>query len=506
MILTEIKKRDKDLIQKFNERVAHITSQTAGILNESPKDKAKRIYTLLGDYRAFCTYYFPHYCSAPAADFHIQLAEEVRNNARCLLVKMWPRAHAKSTNACILIPIWLMLMGKLKYMVLASQSADSAKGLLTDLQAELTANQKLIQDFGEFENFGTWELGEFTTKGGIKFKSIGRGQSPRGLRNKQHRPDYIVCDDIDDDKTCNNPMLVQKAYDWCFSALYGTFSPKTGRMVFVANLINKVSILQKAADNPESIVQIVPAWDENKKPAWHQNYTTADLELKLKTMGYRLFEKEYMHHPVVEGSIYKLNDFQFAPPPKLQEFSYIVCYTDPSWRSGTKSDYKATVVVGKTPKGIFWILKAYVQQTTAQRMVEWHYEIKEWAGDGVNIYYYMEANFMQADLLKEFDVLGEKKGYRVPIQGDTRQKGDKFQRIETMYGLFERRLVFVSEEERYKADMTKLVEQFLTFEKGSRAPDDGPDAVQGAISMLNIKAANANPPKFIKRGGSSKTF
>ena len=38
----------------------------------------------------------------------------------------------------------------------------------------------------------------------MHFLACGRGQSPRGLRKREARPDYIVIDDLDDDEyTCD---------------------------------------------------------------------------------------------------------------------------------------------------------------------------------------------------------------------------------------------------------------------------------------------------------------
>ncbi len=55
----------------------------------------------------------------------------------------------------------------------------------------------------------------------IAFFARGRGQSPRGLRHKESRPDYIVIDDLDDDELCKNPRRVRELTDWVKEALFG---------------------------------------------------------------------------------------------------------------------------------------------------------------------------------------------------------------------------------------------------------------------------------------------
>ena len=74
-------------------------------------------------------------------------------------------------------------------------------------------NKRYAADFGEQYNNGTWEEGSFVTKDGTAFFARGRGQSPRGLRYRSHRPDYIVIDDLDDDELCENPARVSRLTD-----------------------------------------------------------------------------------------------------------------------------------------------------------------------------------------------------------------------------------------------------------------------------------------------------
>ena len=54
-----------------------------------------------------------------------------------------------------------------------------------------------------------------------------------------------------------------------------------------------------------------------------------------------------------------------------------------------------------------------------------------------------------------------------------------------MQPLFERGLILFNEKEKESPGMMQLVEQLLAFEKGSRVHDDAPDALEGAIYLLN---------------------
>ena len=113
----------------------------------------------------------------------------------------------------------------------------------------------------------------------------------------------------------------------------------------------------------------------------------------------------------------------------------------------------------------------------------------------------IEGLFAMDEFVSDFDQEGDKRGYYIPIVADKRSKADKFDRIESLAGYFERKNVWFNSEQK-NADMQVLIDQFLAFEKGSGAHDDGPDAVHGAFKWLigrNRQSSNQYA-FFAKRG------
>ena len=197
-----------------------------------------------------------------------------------------------------------------------------------------------------------------------------------------------------------------------------------------------------------------------------------------------------MHNPTVEGSIFRARDIRFAPILPLREYRSLVCYTDPSFKNSATADYKATVLLGKTRQGYYHILKAYAERATVARMVAWHYEIDAWVDGRVPVLYYMESNFMQDLLLDVFRKAGAAAGHQIPVRGDSRKKPDKFARIEAMQPLFERGFVLINQDEADSPGVRVLIDQLLMFERGSRANDDAPDALEGAIYKLSRRVVS----------------
>jgi predicted phage terminase large subunit-like protein len=488
------------------------TVQTATVVGrgETNQQREQRIKRVRADYAAFVDYYFPHYTQnpqtgvqTPCAPFHIKAANLVKKEKNLRAVFKWHRGAAKSTHLDIFIPLWLKCqqLREINVMVLVGKSEDNANTLLADIQAELQFNQRYINDFGQQYNNGNWEEGSFVTKDGTAFFARGRGQSPRGLRYRSHRPDYIVIDDLDDDELCENPNRVQRLTDWVKEALFGALDGGRGRFIMVGNLIAKNSVLQNIAQTKGVQVSQVNIWDKNGNVSWAAKWTPAEVQAIEDFQGYRSFQKEYMNNPIVEGAVFRQEWIRWAKRPAWGQFQELVLYIDPSWKSTQKNDYKAAKLWGKIKGGQLWQLRAFVRQATVAEMVRWCYDLYEWAGTaGVSIKFYLEANFMQDNLMKDFATEGDLRGYQLPILPDKRKKPDKFQRIESSAANWERGFVFYDDSQKDDPDMLRGLDQTLAFQKGMRGHDDAPDADEAAIYLLQKHSRISNfMPSFGKR-------
>lgn len=506
------KKQAFDQWKEHCKRIQSITD-TAVLANETPEQKDKRKKRLLANYAAFCEYYFPHFLTlrdkttgevvrtVHNAPFHNQAARKVMETPNLKAVFMWPRGHAKSTHFDIFMPLWLMLRPKrlINFMVVVGKSQDSANRLLGDIQAELEYNQRIIADFGQQKNLGLWTAGEFKTASGVKFLAVGRGQSPRGLREREARPDYIVIDDLDDDELCRNEKRVHDLTDWVKEALFGALDVGRGRFLMVGNLISKTSVLANIAATPGVFVSKVQAIDKNGEPVWKEKWNKEDAQEYRSFVGYRAWEKEMMHNPIVDGTIFRADWIRYKPMPSLRKYDMLVCYTDPSFKSTTANDYKASRLWGKIGNELH-LIDCYVRQDTVGGMVRWLYDLYERTRDKAAIRFFMEANFMQDVILDEFALEGNLRGYQLPIMPDKRKKPDKIQRIEAVSPLWERGYVYYNEKLKDSPDMQVGIEQTLSLERGSRVHDDAPDADEGAIWILQRNARQESfQPVFGKR-------
>lgn len=479
-----------ELLKRWDERVSLITRTTFD-LGECEETKEERVRRAKEDYNYFVRTYFSHIAPCDSAKFHLDAAKYIAGHPRARALFEWARGHAKSTHMGCLIPLWILARGEnlFRFIVLVSSSNDNAKGLLADLQAELANNEAYIQDFGIKADKGTeWTSGKFSLADGTTFVALGRGQSPRGLKKNGQRPDYILIDDIDEDGLSNNESRVRKAYNWVMGPLYGTMAGGRGRLIMVGNRFAKNMILAHFANIKNLYHTRVNIIDSKGNPSWGY-YSREDIQAMRDEQGEISFAREYLNNPIEEGAVFKPEWMRYTKILPLKEYVKIIAYTDPSFKSTKANDYKATMVVGKTKEGYYHVLKAYAGQCSVAEMVAWHYDIEMWIERKKGRKpprYYMEANFIQDLLLKEFKDEGIARGGRqIPITPDKRKKPDKYSRIETMQPLFERGFVLFNEEERDSEGLKILIDQLLATEKGSRLHDDAPDALESAIWMLN---------------------
>lgn len=490
--------------ERWKQHCETVQAATAVNINETQAQRLARIRHLRTDYAAFVDYYFPHWTinpetgkATPCAPFHVSAANKILKDRNLKAAFQWHRGAAKSTNMDVFVPMWLMAQEhrEINVMVLVGKSEDNAKTLLGDIQAELQYNQRYIHDFGEQYNVGTWEEGEFVTRSEVAFFARGRGQSPRGLRYRSHRPDYVVIDDLDDDELVESPARVTKLFDWVRSALFGTLDGGRGRFIMVANLIAKNSVLAKWCDIKSVHVTKVNIYDSKGGISWASKWTPQEVKDIENVVGYRAFQKEYMNNPIIEGAIFRNEWIRWGKRPAWSKFSELVLYIDPSFKGSIKNDYKAAKLWGKAGTMLYH-LRAFVRQSSVAEMVRWCYDLYEWTREqGISVRWYMEANFMQDTILDEFRREGELRSYQLPITGDKRKKPDKFQRVEAISPLWERGFVVYDETQKDDPDMLAGIDQTLAFEKGMRGHDDAPDADEGAIWLLqrDTRAKSFNP-------------
>ncbi len=487
------------ILREYELNCQRIQKATFVNIHETIVEKRMRIKKLEKKYSNWFEYYFPDYATSACADFQKEIAKDIISNPIIKALLNIFRGSAKSTHTILGIPLYLALVKKeLFFMLIIGENENKAIRLLSDIQANLKYNNRIINDYGKQFQYGDWSNGNFTTRDNIHFHALGFGQDPRGLRHGNYRPQYIVCDDIDTLKRCNNDRIIREGIDYITGTLWGCFDKGKERFVFNNNLIHKNSMMAKLIEiaktaNKEAkqnqlqkqyyYYKIPAISDDEFTPTWPQKYTADYWKSKRASTPYRSWMREYMCTPLVDGAIFKPEWLQYKQVLPINRYDALVIYGDLSYKD--KGDYKAMLLVGKKGRD-FYVIDAFVRQTSRAMCADWLYDLYEKRKlEKYNVQYLIEGLFAQDDFVNDFDTEGDRRGYYIPVIADKNSKSNKYERIESMSGHFERMHVFFNAALQEDPNMKNLEDQLLAFEKGSGANDDAPDALQSAIAHLN---------------------
>lgn len=502
-------------IKQFLEDVADEPGQ-------SPVERAARIKRLEANPEEWFKYYFPKYCSAAAAKFHKDATKRLLGNKKWYEVRAWSRELAKSARAMFEI-LYLALTSEVRNVLLVSNSAENAERLLLPFMMALQFNKRIIADYGEQQTPGSWTSTEFLAKCGCAFRSLGAGQSPRGTRNEEIRPDLILIDDIDTDEECRNPDRIKDKWKWIEEALMGTVSVSGNqRILFNGNVIAKDCCITRAMERADHVDIINLRMVNVNKPepqndykygtsVWPNKNSEEDINYLLSKRSLAAILKEYFNCPITEGEVFK--EIVFGATPMLSKFSYLVAYADPATSNKDKKGVstKALVLLGRK-EDKFYIVRAWVDNCNNSTFIDWFYELRDWVGHRTQVYYYIENNSLQDPFFEQvfrplFVAKGKTEGY-IAVSGDNRKKPEKFNRIEgNLEPLNRNGQLILNEAQKDNPNMQRLRDQFLAVAPKLPVAVDGVDAVEGGVWILNNKIQQlAASATFIPRKVNSKRY
>jgi hypothetical protein len=505
--------KNKKIIASFEDLLDNIESSTPLNLKETNAQKNERIAFLLTNFTAFCIYYFDTYCYAPFGHFHKEIQPNVYDKPNNIFLEQLSRGFAKSTIFGLFLPLFIKFNGRLNGMIVGSATQDLAAEKLADLQANLQANKRIINDFGEQMSYGNWEDGLFKTKDNVAFYGFGKTQSPRGVRFKWKRPNYGLVDDLNNTRQLKNLDIAIEDKTWVLEELKPALWTREWWLVIAQNKFhdNAVTALLENDEEVKTKVHRVNILNEKGESNWIENPDFSNEAIaQLRESEGGGFIRERMNTPFEEGTTFKQEWLNEWSDCSLIDYDgVLIHYLDPSYKSTDKSDFKAWILLGKTGK-FYDIIDCWVRKTTSTEMWRHAYDSEKGSltKNITTIQHCMEANFIQEEVhKKELERVEDEEGYPLRLLYDRRKKEGKFERIETMQALFQRKLIRFNSNRKGSSDMKLLRTQLLAIEKGSKINDDAPDALEGAIWMIDRhqprRSSSLRSGQFIKKTNRS---
>ena len=496
-----MKAQDKKAVKDWLAYLEDIKSSTTVDETMSYADIQIHKAQLERDPMEWMTFFFPKYAAFPFAGFQRKAVKRIVEHDEWFEVLSWSRGLAKSTITMMVV-IYLALTGKKRNIILTSNSKDNAIRLLDPYRANLEANGRIQAYYGEQQSLGAWKEDEFITKGGIAFRAIGAGQSPRGSRNEALRPDVFLVDDFDTDEDCRNVDIIDKRWEWWERALYPCRDTARPTLtIFCGNIIAKDCCVVRAAKMADHH-DVVNIRDKNGKSTWPEKNSEESIDLALSKISTKAQQGEYFNNPIAEGQVFKNCVFGAVPP--LKKFRFLVVYGDPApgENKSKNSSTKAAWLCGRLNGNLYGI-KGHLDRGLNAEFIDWYFQLNEYVGGEVPVYNYMENNKLQDPFFQQvFKPLllkrREEKGEQIHIAPDEKKKTDKATRIEANLEPLDRNgaLIF-NVKEQDNPDMQRLVDQFKLFTLQLKYPADGPDCIEGANRILLDKMSELLPTDII---------
>ncbi len=280
----------------------------------------------------FSKIYLADHLSYPLAIFHKQMLTITEDPSYRLVNIIAFRGSGKSTIMNLSNIIW-SIIGKpqKKFVLILSQHKKQAKLHLENIKYELESNELLNNDFGGFrqdhEDWGPNHI--LLKKYGAMIMAAGLRQNIRGIKFGQHRPDLIICDDLEDRQSAKNYKEGKRMCEWFKNEIMPA-GDKSTNIVVLGNLLDNSSLIMKLY---REIVQnrianaaccIYPLLDDNDRNLWPEKFKPEDIErIKSSCSDELIWLQEYL---LVTGP--RTREFY---PPALYE-KYFGQYLSPEER------------------------------------------------------------------------------------------------------------------------------------------------------------------------------
>lgn len=212
------------------------------------------------------------------------------------------RGGAKSTRAEEAITLEACLRS-FRNCVILGESETRAAERLRAIKHELNTNQYVEELFGSLgEGTATaWTDTRVVLGNGVCIQAYGRGQSLRGVKHLDQRPDLLVVDDLEDQEAVSSPEARKKWSDWFFAVVLPALDTNA-RVRMAGTPLDPQSLLENLSKDARWHVIRVPIKHLDERGEWTASWPSrfpissiTQIEAEMKQHGKAtIFAQEYM--------------------------------------------------------------------------------------------------------------------------------------------------------------------------------------------------------------------
>lgn len=449
------------------------------------RDRLVRISITKESFNFFFHFYYAHYVKYETAEFQKEIIKLLESSTTRSLSLVAFRGSGKSTLVTTAYPIWAILgTQQKKFCVIFCQNKAQAKQHMSNIRVELENNELLKKDLGPFQEVSD-EWGSYSLvfkNHGARITVASSEQSIRGIRHGEHRPDLIICDDVEDIQSAKTKEGRLKTQTW----LTGEVIPigdKNTRIIIVGNLLHEDSLLmsiKKKIEKGEMVGDFreYPLVTKDGVINWIGKYKNMDeVQVERNKVGNEIsWYREYLlqilsdDEQIIKKEWIRYYDYSLLP--KDNYHSYYATGVDLAISQKDSADYTAMVtakVIGRRDGLQVYILPNIVNKRMLTEEIVSSAKLIQ-STTSYKLKVFVESNGMQSiyvDLFKRENINSE----------GIRSEADKAGRLSAVALLIQTGKVFFPDK---GAD--HLVEQLLGF--GKEKHDDMVDALSLLLRMV----------------------
>lgn len=465
------------------------------LINSITVDQTVRVYLTKNSALYFATIYFSHYFSYDFAPFQYEMFQLIED-AECLfVVAITFRGSGKSTLFTTIAPLWsIMGIHQKKHVLIVCQTQEQARSHMASIKAELETNELLHTDLGPFkESVDTWNSMSLEfSRYGAKITAVSIDQSIRGIRHKQHRPDLIITDDIEDSSSVKTKEA-RKRIQELYSSEIAPLGDVNTKIIMIGNYLHPNSLL---ATLKESIdlgkLQgknlFIPLVNDEHQIAWPQKFPSFESinQLQERVADHRIWMQEYLLKIVPDDDqLITYEDicwYDTIPTGWEPHFQFRAAGIDLAISKDSKADY--TAVVSGTVYRINDKYHVFIDRSPTNKRLNFRETIdfvQSFNNSFPGTHLFIESTGYQRSLVQQLNKEGID-AHEVQIGGLSKQE-----RLALTTNWISKGYVHFP-----KGSSTDLVNQIVNF--GSELHDDLADAFSLLIIQIMECARNNSTP------------
>jgi hypothetical protein len=316
--------------------------------------------------------FFPHHFKRPFSKDHNKVFELLDNDNDRLVAMALPRGYGKTTIVGVPFVGRKVLYREVHYVLYISCTISKAIRDVKNLSVELTTNEDIIKTFGNIKG-EQWAEGSgvLETNTGILIEALGAGSQVRGRKYKEHRPDLIVVDDLEDPEQVRSDERRAYLKEWFFSDLLGSVDLNSTRVILIGTILADNSLLaeliNESKGDPDGIDEVevtafdktelfktirLEAFNDNLESNWPEYMSNEKVAAKYKAYEQRglldLLFREYRNLAIARVSAMFQEAYfkRYDDKPEFNKTCENVIIVDPAKTTNVKSAYTAILGVG----------------------------------------------------------------------------------------------------------------------------------------------------------------